>query len=86
MRKFYERRWGPTALSARELGDAAESGDERARAAWQDYGGGVGKALGTALFTTINRTRRGWVSQPEDMNQGGKSPAFRLCRFRTASD
>ena len=46
MRKFYQRRWGETPLSARELGGLAEAGDERALAAWQDYGRAVGQALG----------------------------------------
>jgi glucokinase len=46
LRSFYERRWGATNLSARELGDAAESGDSQALAAWQDYGRAVGEALG----------------------------------------
>jgi glucokinase len=46
LRTFYLRQWGATNLSARELGDAAESGDSRALAAWQDYGRAVGEALG----------------------------------------
>ena len=48
VRRFYERVLGkPSALSAREIGDLAESGNVAALQAWHDYGDALGAGLGT---------------------------------------
>ena len=48
VRRFYERELGrPSPLSAREIGDLGERGDETAVRTWRDYGEAVGAALGT---------------------------------------
>ncbi len=48
VRRFYERvQNAPSGLTAREIGDLAETGDAGALAAWRHYGHAVGTALGT---------------------------------------
>ena len=88
MRKFYERRWGPTALSARELGDAAEAGDERARAAWQDYGGAVGEALGmiAAVIDPSVCVVGGSVAERLPLFEGALLQKMRACLAPAAAE
>ncbi|MBI3694281.1 MAG: ROK family protein [Acidobacteria bacterium] len=48
VRRFYERvRGEPSPLSAREIGDLADGGDEEALRTWRHYGEALGAALGT---------------------------------------
>jgi len=48
VRRFYERvRDASTTLTARDIGNLAESGDRDALAAWHSFGEAVGSALGT---------------------------------------
>ncbi len=48
VRRFYGRVCNrPSPLSAREIGDLAERGDEEAQRAWRHYGEALGAALGT---------------------------------------
>ncbi len=45
--RFYDRVRGPSSLSARQIGDLAESGDAEALTAWRSFGDAVGAAVGT---------------------------------------